>query len=388
MVSRRNFIKAGAALGIGSVLSTPTQAQQLKIQKSSGKVMETRGTIDKSITLPVNRANSGKHFRPHSRMGLGGLAAGNGFNTISTDEEILQMLHAAWDSGIRHFDTSPFYGLSLSERRLGDLLRNKNREDYVLSSKVGRLLTPSSEPLEKKWHWANPSPFHYRYDYSASGTRRSIEDTLHRIGVSSLDIVYIHDLSPQNSDMGEDWLNYFDEATKGAIPELTKMRDEGIIKGWGFGINTPEAVYKSLEISDPDISLLALQYSILDHEKALTKTFPLLDKRDISVVVGAPLNGGYLAGRNRFNYSSKIPQPMKTNFAAISEVATKHGIDIKTAALQFAEAPSTVSAIILGARTVQQIRENVESMKVKIPPAFWSELKAKNLIAQYAPTPS
>ena len=145
---------------------------------------------------------------------LGGLAAGNGFNTISTDEEILQMLHAAWDSGIRHFDTSPFYGLSLSERRFGDLLRNKNREDYVVSSKVGRLLTPSSAPLEKKWHWANPSPFHYRYDYSASGTRRSIEDTLHRIGVSSLDIVYIHDLSPQNSDMGEDWIKYFDDAAK------------------------------------------------------------------------------------------------------------------------------------------------------------------------------
>lgn len=387
MISRRNFIKAGAAFGIGSVLSAPTLAQQLKVKQSTGEVMKTRGQVDKSEPLPTNDMSS-KHYRPEYRMGLGGLAAGNGFNTISSDEEILQMLNAAWDSGIRHFDTSPFYGLSLSERRFGDLLRNKKREDYVLSSKVGRLLTPSSEPLENSWHWANHSPFHYEYDYSASATRRSIEDTLHRIGVSSLDIAYIHDLSPQNSDMGEDWLKYFDQAAKGAIPELTKMRDEGIIKGWGFGINTPHAVSKSLEISDPDIFLLALQYSILDHSEALDKTFPLLDKRDMSAVIGAPLNGGFLAGRNRFNYSGKIPSAMQEKFTAMSNIATKHGIDIKTAALQFAEAPKTVSAIVPGARTDEQIRANIASMKVDIPAAFWDELKSKNLIAQNAPTPA
>ncbi|MGO2476782.1 MAG: aldo/keto reductase [Pseudoalteromonas sp.] len=141
MISRRNFIKAGAAFGIGSVLSAPTLAQQLKVKQSTGEVMKTRGQVDKSEPLPTNDMSS-KHYRPEYRMGLGGLAAGNGFNTISSDEEILQMLNAAWDSGIRHFDTSPFYGLSLSERRFGDLLRNKKREDYVLSSKVGRLLTP------------------------------------------------------------------------------------------------------------------------------------------------------------------------------------------------------------------------------------------------------
>lgn len=388
MVSRRSFIKAGAAFGIGSMLSAPTLAQQLKVKMSSGKVMQTRGPIDEDALLPTNDVSGSKHYRPKSRMGLGGLAAGNGFNTISPDEEILQMLHAAWDSGIRHFDTSPFYGLSLSERRFGDLLRNKNREDYVLSSKVGRLLTPSAEPLENSWHWADHSPFHYKYDYSASGTRRSIEDTLQRIGVASLDIVYIHDLSPQNSDMGEDWLKYFDQAAKGAIPELTKMRDEGIIKGWGFGINTPDAIYKAIDMSDPDICLLALQYSILDHKQALDKTFPMLDKHGISAVIGAPLNGGFLAGRDRFNYSPKIPLPMQQKYVAMSEIAAKHGIDMKTAALQFAEAPSTVSAIIPGARTAQQIEANVASMKVKIPDAFWSDLKSNDLIAQNAPIPT
>ncbi|MCK8096324.1 aldo/keto reductase [Pseudoalteromonas sp. 1CM17D] len=385
MVSRRSFIKAGAALSLGSIFSASALAEQLKVKMSQGQLMPTKGPIDKSAALPTNDFTNAKHYRPEARMGLGGLAAGNGFNTISSDTEILTMLNAAWDAGIRHYDTSPFYGLSLSERRFGDLLRNKKREDFVLSSKVGRLLTPSAEPLENSWHWADHSPFHYKYDYSASGTRRSIEDTLQRIGVASLDIVYIHDLSPQNSDMGDDWLKYFDQAAKGAIPELTKMRDEGIIKGWGFGVNTPHAVYKALDMSDPDICLLALQYSILDHKEALNKTFPMLDKRGISAVIGAPLNGGFLTGRNRFNYSPKIPAPMQQKYNAISEVATKHGIDIKTAALQFAEAPSTVASIVPGARTAEQINANVASMKVAIPDAFWSELKAKNLIEQNAP---
>ncbi|MBU2978836.1 aldo/keto reductase [Alteromonas sp. C1M14] len=388
MVSRRHFIKAGAALGVGSFLGASAFAEQLKIKHSTGKLMPTKGPIDASTALPTNDVSKYKHYRPEGRMGLGGLAAGNGFNTISSDNEILTMLNAAWDSGIRHFDTSPFYGLSLSERRFGDLLRNKKREDYVLSSKVGRLLTPSSEPLENSWHWADHSPFHYEYDYTASGTRRSIEDTLHRIGVASLDIVYIHDLSPQNSDMGEDWISYFEQAAKGAIPELTKMRDEGIIKGWGFGVNTPHAVYKALEMSDPDICLLALQYSILDHKQALNKTFPMLEERGISAVIGAPLNGGFLAGRDRFNYSPSIPDPMQQKFDNISAIAKKHGIDIKTAALQFAEAPSTVSGIVPGARTAEQVEANVAAMKVVIPDEFWQELKANNLIEENAPVPA
>ncbi|WPJ94615.1 aldo/keto reductase [Coraliomargarita algicola] len=387
-MKRRAFIQAGAALGIGAVFTQSSQAQALKVRKTNPQVMDTRGDVAANAGLPINSKNQGTHYRPKYRMGLGGLAAGNGFNTISNDEEILKMLHAAWDSGVRHYDTSPFYGLSLSERRFGDLLRNKKREDYVLSSKVGRILTPSAEPLPKKWHWAKPSPFHYHYDYSAAGTRRSIEDSLHRIGVSSLDIVYIHDLSPQNSDMGENWTQYVDEALKGAIPELTKMRDEGIIKGWGFGINTPDILYNYLDQMDPDICLLALQYSILDHQQALDKTFPLLDERDISVVVGAPLNGGFLAGRNRFNYSSYIPQEMQDKYTKISAIAQQHGIDIKTAALQFAAAPSTVSAIIPGARTSEQLDENVESMKIKIPAEFWSKLKSEKLIMSDAPTPS
>jgi D-threo-aldose 1-dehydrogenase len=387
MLTRRNLLQASAAIGVGSVISRPASAQALKVQMSTGEVMKTKGLVDTNEVLPSNSNVDGQRYRPTSRMGLGGLAAGNGFNTISDDEEILAMLNQAWDSGIRYFDTAPFYGLSLSERRFGDLLRNKKREDYVLSSKVGRLLTPSAEPLPKRWHWANHSPFHYHYDYTAEGTRRSVEDTLQRIGVSSLDIVFIHDLSPQNSDFGADWLKHFDEAAKGAMPELTKMREEGIIKAWGFGINSPHAIYKAVDIADPDICLLALQYSILDHQEALEKTFPLLDEHGISAVIGAPLNGGFLAGRDRFNYSSLIPDPMKKRFAAISAVATKHGIDIKTAALQFAEAPSTVSAIIPGARTSQQVKENVASMKVAIPEAFWSELKSKGLIAQDAPTP-
>ena len=387
MFTRRGLIQTGAALGLSSAFGRSVFAQKLKIQNSTGEIMKTKGLIDKGAKLPMNKLSEAKYFMPESRFGLGGLAAGNGFNTISTDEEILEMLNASWDAGVRYFDTSPFYGLSLSERRFGDLLRNKNREDYILSSKVGRLLTPSSEPLKKKWHWANPSPFHYKYDYTASGTRRSIEDTLHRLGVSSLDIVFIHDLSPQNSDFGDDWMKYFNEAKKGAMPELAKMKKEGMIKGWGLGINTAHAVSKTLDVADPDIFLLALQYSILDHKEALDSTFPLLEKRGVSAVIGAPLNGGFLAGRDRFNYSSIIPPEMKKKYASLTAIANKHGIDTRTAALQFAAEPSAVSSIIPGARTAQQVKANVASMKVKIPSEFWDELKSKKLIAQNAPTP-
>lgn len=325
MFSRRSLIQVGTTIGLGSLLGSRSAfAQALKIQNSTGALMKTKGIVDGKATLPLNVATSKDHYLPKHRFGLGGLAAGNGFNTISTDKEILGMLNASWDAGVRFYDTSPFYGLSLSERRFGDMLRNKNRDEYILASKVGRLLTPSDEPLPKKWHWANPSPFHYKYDYTAAGTRRSVEDTLHRIGVSSLDIVFIHDLSPSNSDLGDKWVDSFDEAMKGAIPELIKMKKEGKIKGWGFGINTPHALYKALENGVvPDICLLALQYSILDHEEAINKTFPLLEKHGISAVIGAPLNGGFLAGRDRFNYKSTIPPEMNRKYKELTAIANQ-----------------------------------------------------------------
>ncbi len=326
----------------------------------------------------------GSHYRPEVRFGLGGVAIGNGFR-VSPDEEAEQAIAASWEAGVRYFDTSPWYGLGLSERRFGHFLDGQKREDFVISTKIGRLLVP--DPDFKHGMWKGDLGFNYRYDYTAEGTRRSIEDSLHRLGLSSIDIVFIHDLSPDNGDMKDKWTDFFDIAAEGAMPELTRMRDEGIIKGWGFGVNRPQPILKALEVSDPDIFLAATQYSLMKHEDALNHLFPACEKHGASIVVGAPLNAGFLAGLDRYDYSGTIPAGFKEKRAKMNRVAENHGTDLRTAALQFTAAPSVVAATIPGARDATQARENAASMKEKIPAAFWAEMKQEKLIAENAPVP-
>ena len=221
------------------------------------------------------------------KLGLGGVAIGNGFKVLS-DKEAEQTLEAAWDAGIRYYDTSPWYGLGLSERRFGHFLHNKKRDDYILSTKVGRILTATDKIPETMWN--DPSPFDYKYDYSAEAVRRSIEDSLQRMGVSRIDYVFIHDLSPDHNDEYKDgttWLDHFEVARKGAMPELTKMREEGLIKGWGLGVNTIEPIIKTLEETDadPDIFLSAIQYSMVDHKKSLDELFPAIEKHHVGLTI-------------------------------------------------------------------------------------------------------
>ena len=332
--------------------------------------------------------NSGeyKKFRPKDKSGLGGVAIGNGFQQ-NPDIECLQSLEAAWAAGVRYFDTSPWYGLGISERRMGLFLKDKKREEYVLSTKIGRILVPKNDLKPAPGIWKGKMNFDYKYDYTAEGARKSVEDSLQRLGIPSLDIVFIHDLSPDNGDMKEDWVKYFEIASKGAMPELTKMREEGLIKGWGFGVNTIEPILKAIEVADPDIFLSACQYSLIKHDDALNKVFPKAAERDISIVVGAPLCAGFLSGKNRYLYGGDFPAGVKEKLSALQKVAGNHQVDLRTAALQFSAAPDVVSAVIPGAHTVQQSQENAASFKAKIPSDFWAELKKEKLIAATAPVP-
>jgi D-threo-aldose 1-dehydrogenase len=358
--TRRNFL-ATTALGSAAMVAT-------------GEAQTTTGPASiKSV-----------RYRPPHHFGLGGVAIGNGFKPTS-DLQAEETLAAAWAGGVRYFDTSPWYGLGLSERRFGRFLHNQKREDYVISTKVGRLLK-AGKPGDRLL-WKEPSPFVHTYDYTADGVCRSIEDSLQRLGVESIDIVFIHDLSPDNGDLGERWTEQFDIAAKGAMPALTKMREEGLIKAWGLGVNTIEPALATLKVADPDIFLSATQYSLMHHEDALNRLFPACDARGVSIVVGAPLNAGFLAGLDRYDYSGKMPEGFKEKRARIRTLASKHGTDLRTAALQFTTAPPTVCATIPGARTAQQVAENATSMKVQIPAAFWTELKNEGLIAKSAPTP-
>ncbi|MBE8712161.1 aldo/keto reductase [Sphingobacterium hungaricum] len=374
-INRRNFIAqsgmatAGIALSplMQSFANTATKPQQMNT---------------------FENAQTHSRFRPKHKAGFGGVAIGNGFN-VNPDIECLQSLEAAWDAGVRYFDTSPWYGLGISERRMGTFLRNKNREEFTLSTKVGRILKPHENFKPTQAIWEGKLEFSYEYDYSAAGVRKSVEDSINRLGVSSIDIVFIHDLSPDNGDMKEDWVKYFEIAQKGAMPELTKMREEGLIKAWGFGVNTIEPILKTIEVADPDIFLSATQYSIIKHEDDLNLVFPKCAERDISIVVGAPLNAGFLAGKNRYDYGGEFPAGVKEKLAAIELIAKRHQVDVRTAALQFAAAPEVVSAVIPGAHTVQQAKENAKSLlEDKIPSGFWTELKEQKLILEHAPVPS
>ena len=366
-MQRRHFLAAATALGSFAKAqeNPPSNSKDEQPESASEKPPEKIG------------------FQPKSANGLGGVAIGNGLKP-TTDVEAQGALQAAWDSGVRHFDTAPFYGFGLSERRFGQFLSGKDPESYTLSTKVGRLLTPSMNP--DPGLWTKVPHFKPVVDYSASATRRSIEDSLQRLGVYSIDIAYIHDLSPDF--FGDEWEEKFAEAEKGAIPELQKMKDEGLIKAWGFGVNTLPPLLKCLEVANPDVFLSACQYSLVHHEEALEKLFPKCEEKNVSLVNGAPLNFGFLSGRDRYNYGKTIPGNMLTRREKIQEVCRKHAVELRSAALQFSAYPAVMCATIPGARNASQARANVESMSAKIPADFWKELKSEGLIAPNAPVPA
>lgn len=394
-MDRRDFLTYSAAGAVAAALlpasSVASPVAALPVPSSlteRGSVMRTEGRLVRA-DLPLNLPSHTMRYMTPQRFGMGGTQIGNIFAPIS-DEQAGLVLQAAWGAGVRLYDSSPFYGFGLSEHRLGRFLHGKDPDDYVVSSKVGRVLTAAGGPRADHAIWKSPAPFNYRYDYTAAGARRSVEDSLQRLGLPRIDIVFIHDISPDNTELEGGWEAAYRIARTGAMVELEKMRAEGLIKAWGFGVNTPNAVVQALASNDPtpDIVLLACQYSLLEHGDALRNTFPALRKKGTSVVVGTPLNDGFLGGRSRYNFSQDLPTGAVEKRARIMAVARRHGIDIHTAALQFAAAHPQVSAIIPGARSPGQIVSNVQAMKVGIPAAFWEELKSQSLIDVLAPVPS
>ncbi|MFZ0683050.1 MAG: aldo/keto reductase [Candidatus Cybelea sp.] len=327
---------------------------------------------------------SGKPF------GLGGVPFGNEFAYV-TDEEAYATIKAAWTAGVRYYDTSPWYGLGLAERRLGTFLHKQTRSEYVLSSKVGKLLTASRDNNAKEYFPFTPSPNNLRYDYTADGVKRSIEDSLQRLGVDALDLVFVHDLSPDNPWLPGPWEEQFEIARKGAFPALAKIRDEGVIKGWGLGVNSPEPILKLMDVADANICLLARQYSLIDHEKALHQVFPKARERGMAFVVGSSLNAGFISGSARFNYGKdnyKIPSEAIEKRERLRAVAARHGVDLRTAALQFSGAPDVAAALVVGCANPQQVLADYTSLETRIPRAFWSDLRSEGLIEDDAPVPT
>ncbi|AJG46489.1 aldo/keto reductase [Bacillus anthracis] len=324
-------------------------------------------------------------------LGFGTAPLGNMYRNIP-EEEAIATVDAAWDNGVRYFDTAPLYGSGLAEIRLGEALSKRNRDEYFLSTKVGRIISdeledPSTRDLGEKgglFEFGRKNKI--INDYSADATLRSIEDSLKCLKTDRLDFVYIHDVA--QDFYGDEWISQFEIARTGAFRALTQLRDEGVIKGWGLGVNKGEAIELMLDLEEakPNVSLLAGRYSLLDHERALERVMPAAVKNNMDIVVGGPYSSGVLAGGTHFEYQKASPEIIaKVN--KMKNLADRHGISIKAAALQFALANPAVAAVIPGASKPERIAEDQAALKTVIPAAFWEEMREQKLVAVNAPLP-
>lgn len=317
------------------------------------------------------------------RIGLGGAPLGNMFHPVS-EAQADATLAAAWEAGIRYYDTSPHYGAGLSEKRYGRLLKDKPRDDFVLSTKVGRLLQPADKPENAK-PFVDELPNRRILDYSADGARRSIEDSLERLGLERIDVVFIHDLSEDQH--GPKWRDYFAQAMQGAARELTRMREEGLIRGWGLGVNLVEPCRLALEQSDPDVFLLAGRYSLLEQREAMDSLFPQCAQRGVGIVVGGPFNSGVLAGGGHYDYD-QVPDPVRQKTERLEAVCQRFGVDIRAAALQFCLANPVVLAVIPGSATPERPAQYMQQLDATIPPSFWQVLREEGILPADVPIPA
>jgi len=325
-------------------------------------------------------------------LGFGTAPLGNMFRDIP-EEEAAATVAAAWDHGIRYFDTAPFYGAGLAEIRLGEVLAEHPRDEYVLSTKVGRVILdetedPSARDLgEKGGLFEHGRPNKMINEYTADATIRSIEDSLKRLNTDRLDIVWVHDVA--QDFYGDEWLAVYDSARTGAFRTLTRLRDEGVIKAWGLGVNRVEALELTLDLDEPkpDAFLLAGRYTLLDHDRALQRLLPAAAEHDVDIVVGGPYSSGILAGGRHFEYQEAAPEII-AKVERIKNIAEHHGIGIKAAALQFSLAHPATAAVIPGATKPSRIAEDVAALNERVPAAFWTALRDENLISPSAPVPA
>lgn len=325
-------------------------------------------------------------------LGFGTAPLGNMFRNVPEDE-VQATVDAAWNNGVRYFDSAPFYGAGLSESRLGNALVGRPRDEYVLSTKVGRILLdeledPAARELgEKSGLFEHGNRNRIVNDYSADATLRSIEDSLRRLKTDRLDIVWIHDIA--QDFYGDEWLSQFEVARTGAFRVLSRLREEGVIKAWGLGVNRVEPIELTLDLDEPrpDGFLLAGRYSLLDHDRALQRVMPQAVEQGVGIVVGGPYSSGVTAGGEHFEYQ-KATQPVLAKLERIRAVARAHGVDVKAAALQFALAHPAVVSVIPGSTRPAHANEDLAALSKVIPMAFWNDLRQQGLINAQAPVPS
>lgn len=326
-----------------------------------------------------------ENFKLTEKLGLGGVAIGTAFEAIS-DQRSEEILNEAWNLGIRYYDTSPWYGLTRSERRFGNFLQGKERSEFIFSTKVGRLFNKVTADKIPPTMWKDPLHYDFRHDYTGDAVKKSIEESLNRSGLGYIDIVYVHDLS--EDQVGDRYDYYMEQAKEGAFKVLSNYREQGIINAWGMGVNKIEPILDCLKYADPDICLSATQYSILEHEDAVDRLLPVVKRAGVKLVSGAAFNSGFITGRHRYNYKDQVPKGLTHKRDRIAKVAKDHGTDIVAAALQFVLASQSFSSVIPGASHPSQVADNVRAVNAVIPKAFWDQLKGEGLIYAKAEVPA
>ncbi|MBV9817213.1 MAG: aldo/keto reductase [Solirubrobacterales bacterium] len=314
-----------------------------------------------------------------SALGFGGAAIGGLFEAVA-ERTALDTVTRALELGVTYLDTAPHYGLGISERRIGQALRSARlaRDSYVLSTKVGRLLRPL-RPGERapSEGFATSEPLRRVFDFSRDGIRRSLEESLARLGLDRVDIVYLHD--PDEHE---------DEVYATGYRALAELRSEGLVRAIGVGMNQSEMLARFVRRFDLDVVLIAGRYSLLD-QGALDELLPACLERDVGVVVGGAFNSGLLADPDadaHFDYA-EAPRELVDRARRIREVCTAHGVELPAAALQFPRAHPAVVSVVVGARSVQEIEENAHSFAAPIPSAMWAELQDTGLLDPGVPVP-
>jgi D-threo-aldose 1-dehydrogenase len=320
-----------------------------------------------------------------TQLGFGSAPLGN-LLAVVAEADARGAVVRAWENGCRLFDTAPFYGYGLAERRLGDVLREHPRDAFVLSTKVGRLLKPGAH-LRASEHYQSPLPFHDVFDYSYDAVMRSIECSLQRLGLERIDIALFHDLG--RVQHGERHPEFMRQAMDGGYRALAELKAAGQIAAIGLGVNEVAVCEEAMGHADFDCFLLAGRYTLLE-QAPLDRLLPACQAKGISILIGGAFNSGLLARMGRpdatYNYGA-VPPEVAHRANALLTVCNRHGVPLPAAALQFPLAHPAVASVVAGARTRAEVDAQYDWMRLKIPAALWDDLRAAGLLHADAPVP-
>lgn len=321
-------------------------------------------------------------------LGFGGAPVG-GFRFNVSERQAADTVLTAYANGVRYFDTAPYYGYGRSELIFGQALRTLDRSSFVLSTKVGRVLSPKGDNEEVEAWRTGGLPFKPTYDYSRDGTLRSIEQSLLRLGLNRIDIVLIHDVDVWTHGSQEAADQRFNETMAGCFPALAELRKAGVIRAIGVGLNESAMSLRFVREADLDCVMLAGRYTLLE-QGALDEFLPVCEQKGVSILTAGPFNSGILATGavpGATHDYKPAPEPIMDRVRRIEAVCKRHSVELAAAALQFPLAHPSVVSMVAGGTSPAEVEQNAARMSARIPSAFWAELKHEGLIAGAAPTP-